>query len=299
MNKCSKCDKSGHDFKNCKNPTISYGIILIKLDIEEKELISFIEYLTNIKKNINAINFEKYKKDSSKKNKIKYLMITRRHSLGYIEFIRGRYSVENTSGLISLFQQMTQKEIDRIGETNFDKIWNDFWNNTIRFSLHDTEYNKSKFKYIKLVNATIDLNLDFYVKNVKALYEKNEIGFAKGRKSKYKQETDMECALREFEEETGVNKENISIVSDEAIIEYMTGTNGLKYQHNYYLAIAENDCIGNIQYDEVESIYFLTFNEAIENIRPYHIEKKNIITKINYFIDQELSNFYKIKSKSE
>lgn len=292
--KCSKCNKVGHDQKKCKSPTISYGIILLKMDnnYNDKDIDSFIKYIKN---NIKNTDINKLQIDFDKKNdNFKYLMITRRHSLGFIEFIRGRYSVENTSGLISLFQQMTQEEINRIGSITFDKIWNDFWNNTIRFSLHDTEYNKSKFKYTKLVETTIELNLDFYVNNVKALYgSKNEISFPKGRKSKYKQESDMECALREFEEETGINKKNIEIICDTAIIEEMTGTNGIKYQHNYYLAIAKNDYIEKIQYDEVANIYYFNYSQAIENVRPYHNEKKAIITKINSLIDQELSNFKK------
>ena len=30
INYCSNCGKSGHIYKNCKNPIISYGIMLFK-----------------------------------------------------------------------------------------------------------------------------------------------------------------------------------------------------------------------------------------------------------------------------
>ena len=32
---CTNCGKSGHNYKNCKNPIISYGIMLFKYELEE------------------------------------------------------------------------------------------------------------------------------------------------------------------------------------------------------------------------------------------------------------------------
>ena len=49
------------------------------------------------------------------KNSIKFLMIRRKNTLGYIEFIRGRYNIDNIDGIIFLFRQMTPLEIKKIG----------------------------------------------------------------------------------------------------------------------------------------------------------------------------------------
>ena len=49
---CSNCGKAGHNYKNCKNPIISYGIMLFRYDIDifklllvqRKDSISYIEF---------------------------------------------------------------------------------------------------------------------------------------------------------------------------------------------------------------------------------------------------------------
>ena len=60
---CSNCANIGHLFHNCKYPITSVGIIVYR---------------------INNIN-----------NKIEYLMIRRKDTIGYIEFIRGKYPLNN------------------------------------------------------------------------------------------------------------------------------------------------------------------------------------------------------------
>ena len=41
----------------------------------------------------------------------KFLMIRRKKTLGYIEFIRGRYDTENVESYTTLFEQMVISEI--------------------------------------------------------------------------------------------------------------------------------------------------------------------------------------------
>ena len=55
---CKNCGKRGHHIRDCISPKCSYGIIL-------------------------------YKK---KKTQFELLMIRRRHTLGFVQFIRGRYN---------------------------------------------------------------------------------------------------------------------------------------------------------------------------------------------------------------
>ena len=58
---CNNCGKQGHLFHQCKLPITSYGIILFR------------------------------KSESG----LQYLMIRRKDSFGYIDFIRGKYSPYN------------------------------------------------------------------------------------------------------------------------------------------------------------------------------------------------------------
>ena len=63
------------------------------------------------------------------------------------------------------------------------------------------------------------------------------------------------------------------------IKENLVGTNGINYLHNYFLAILNTDKINNIDSNnrEIGNINVMTYNECIENIRPYHINKLKII----------------------
>ena len=61
INICNNCGKQGHSFNQCKLPIISYGIILFRSSVRGLE----------------------------------FLMIRRKDSFGYIDFISGKYSPYN------------------------------------------------------------------------------------------------------------------------------------------------------------------------------------------------------------
>ena len=91
--RCSNCDELGHIVRFCDKPIKSYGIILYRL--------------------------------CKKTNKINYVMICRKHSIGYIEFIRGNYKIDNIHYLHTIFDSMTEKELHTIQTLSFKELWND------------------------------------------------------------------------------------------------------------------------------------------------------------------------------
>ena len=138
------------------------------------------------------------------------------------------------------------------------------------------------------------MDLKFYVNNIKSHFDMAEWGFPKGRK--VKGETDLQCAIREFTEETGLSENDINILLNiKTIIEDLTGTNGIKYRHIYYLAELKTN---NLNIDthlplsiEIGNIGFFTFENAMTKIREYHIERKKILTNIyTYYINLLLQN---------
>ena len=74
---CNNCGKSGHSFNQCKYPITSIGIIIFNHD---------------------------------DKNNIKYLMIRRKDSLGYVDFMRGKYPIDNSNYLLNIIDEMTLYE---------------------------------------------------------------------------------------------------------------------------------------------------------------------------------------------
>jgi len=275
---CTNCNKKGHVYKNCLEPIISNGIIGIYIDNFD------IENFENLEKYINLnlypslklrknSNFE-YKKLFNENSNIKFLMIQRKNSLGYLEFIRGRYDETNNQNINYIFEQMTQNEIHDILTKEFDFLWNDLWDvNNIKNKNHYKEYMTSRQKFYEL-----KLNKSDIINNLKPKYLYNEWGFPKGRRELY--ESDIICAIREFEEETNIKENMYNLLeSCSKIKENLVGTNGINYLHNYFLAILNTDKINNIDSNnrEIGNINVMTYNECIENIRPYHINKLKII----------------------
>ena len=278
---CNNCDKPGHEYKHCQQPVTSWGVILIKLDKGLKA--DHTE--TNIKMKgfcIKPRDFRDLELISLYMGAIQFLMVRRKHSLGYIEFMRGRYKPDNVDGINFLFQQMTPTEIKQIGTTKFSELWNEMWGGDerkIKFLEKEFEMSESKFNQLKEC-IDVDLGLDFYVNNVVPNYKTQEWGFPKGRRSR--NETVEECALREFSEETGINLSDIKIIDEiEPIEENLIGTNGIKYRHIYFVAELINDIKIELKDNgEIGDIGFFSYNDAISMIREYHLDKRDIILNL-------------------
>jgi 8-oxo-dGTP pyrophosphatase MutT (NUDIX family) len=90
--------------------------------------------------------------------------------------------------------------------------------------------------------------------------------------------------LREFEEETGISQNKISVIENVLPFEEIfIGTNHKSYKHKYFLAyMSENDePLTNFQVTEVSKLQWKTLDECLASIRPYNLEKKGLITNIN------------------
>ena len=253
---CTNCGRKGHNFKVCKDPITSLGIILIKFqnNLSGYNLDLGLNHGSNHKISIhmNAIrarNNDDIMLFSKINQNITFLMIRRKHTLGYIEFIRGRYRPDNLDGIIFLFQQMTQDEINKLGKFTFDELWNEFWGGVggDKKNSYEQEYQQSKNYFTKLKNNETELGLSFFINNVIPSWNEPEWGFPKGRRNK--NERDIDCAKREFEEETSMNSQDYEILDNiEPLIEDLVGTNGISYRHIYYVAVSKNNNISCLNF---------------------------------------------------
>lgn len=302
---CNNCGGKRHDSKKCTEPVISLGIILFKLNIKNFNFIDCID------KNIMTIPMNCIRAKDSKdvelfskiNNNILFLMIRRKHTVGYIEFIRGKYKYDNIDGIIFLFQQMTQEEIQKIRDAynstdsdrkikSFEDLWNDFWGEHDN-KKYEQDYQKSKENFNKLKNNT-QLGLDFFASNIKPSFHEAEWGFPKGRRNR--NETDIDCAKREFQEETGLLPEDYCVLKNiNPLVEDFIGTNGIKYRHIYYIAISTSNKLVNIETEtqelEIGAIDYFNYYDALKLIRPHHICRKETLTKLYNFIQNSIITY--------
>ena len=90
---CNNCGKQGHTFKQCKNPITSFGVIIFRIHQNQRQ----------------------------------YLMIRRKDTLGYIDFMRGKYSMSNQNYILNMFKQMTVQEKHKLMTYTFEELWKDLW----------------------------------------------------------------------------------------------------------------------------------------------------------------------------
>lgn len=285
-NYCSNCAKFGHVNKKCKEPVTSIGIICVSiknLPIIHQNFKKFIKEKYIEIDNYNFSNINNIDKLDFFKNNINFLMIRRKHSLSYIEFIRGKYQINNIEKLKKYFSHMSPSEIDNIKKLDFNYLWNNLWGKTASYKIFQKEYKNSKNNFNKLILLDIMKEL----LNIKPIYDCPEWGFPKGRRDGF--EKNLDCAIREFCEETNldINKLNL-LPKSECIYEEYFGTNGIKYRHIYYLSLAEPDLFEkNISDDfdnyEVSQMGWISWKNAINLIRPYYYEKIKIVNQ-TYFL---------------
>ncbi len=272
---CANCGYKGHVFKECYEPVTSFGIICYRWVYEKKDdfvLDNFLQKITT---------------PTTDYPIVKFLMIQRKDTMGFIDFMRGKYN--NYQSILILFNEMTNEEKYRLQTCNFDELWDKLWIN------HNNKYYKNE--YDKAKRKFNNVNIDMYISVSDKLYNFQEFGFPKGRRNI--KESNLECAKREFFEETGYSFSQYTILNDTPFEENFIGTNGIKYRHVYYLARLNNNSlqpkvdISNLnQIEEVQNIGFFSFSDCQNLIRPYDIAKKKILLKVYDYINDIKYRYY-------
>ena len=242
MNKiCRNCGTIGHIYKNCLKPITSYGIILV-----------------NTKKDI------------------KYLLIQRKNTIAFSEFVFGKYSLNNIKYLNIMFNRMSITELELIkNKPNFDLLWNKIYNT-------HNNYNKN-------IISKYQIFIERYSNFLKEFKPNNDIQeceweFPKGRRNN--NESDLECACREFEEETNIDISQMKITNNKFYEQFKSCNNNV-YLHVYYLAYLKNF---NLVLDkkpcsEINQVKWLSLNEGINKIRSYSKEKIKVLKDIDKFLN--------------
>jgi len=226
---CINCGFNGHTSKNCNFPITSFGIILYKRTPES----------------------------------LKYLMVQRKDSLCYTELIRGKYDLKNVQYILKLFSNITPDEKEAIANSSFDTLWDTMWVNNRNsmkreFTQSKIRFNKLKMGYyIRKNEKIVHIDIHYLINNSTSLPER-EWEFPKGRRKLY--ETDLNCAIREFEEETAIHRNTITLDPQlKQFEELFVGNNKFRYRNVFYIASYDRDNLNESffnkqNYDQVKEI---------------------------------------------
>lgn len=283
---CSNCGKPGHIVKKCDEPITSVGIVCFKLNklIYEK----FIQNLSNISYyNLSHMILNNIHMFNNYNNMIEFMLVKRRYSLNYIEFIRGKYDPYDMERIENIFSLMSTSEVEMIKTKEFNYLWNNLWTKNAHKKKYLAELNQSKEKF--------NIVKSYDMEKFKSEYNETEWEIPKGRKNT--SEKNIECAIREFKEETNISHDDYIIINCvDPIHDNFIGTNGLHYRHIFYTSLF-NDNNDNIHQsindnihqsinhnNEIELVQWCKWSELNDMIRPYNNNKINIFTNMLIFI---------------
>lgn len=262
---CVNCGGPGHVYRTCNHPIISYGFIVFRKNVLH--------------------------------NTDEFLMVQRKDSLSYVEFIRGKYDVNNITYLLSLISNMTVIERDRISTQSFLDLWKDMW---CKYDDSDKNYNrefheaKNKFNCLKkgffiqyLHGEIVFFDIQYCLNKSICKYEDTEWGFPKGRRNV--NESDLNCALREFREETGLDPKCLVSFDLKPFEETFSGSNKKRYKHIYYIAEVKKEIfVGKPSNREIKDIKWFSYEEAQNHIRPINVERKELLRRVQSVISKKI-----------
>lgn len=260
---CLNCGIYGHTARVCNFPVTSYGLICFK-----------------------KIH-----------NEINYIMIQKKDTISYIEFIRGKYDINNLSYLIMLFSNMTYQEKQQLNTHDFKKIWGNLWSNTSNDSKFQKEYNRSLQKFNKIKKGFMLARIDGSIQHVDIKYllsvtpniAEQEWEFPKGRRKLH--ESDIDCSIREFCEEVGLYERIFIHDLNKQYEEIFQGSNNVRYRNIYYIAqfireetLIKFDCNNSQQVKEVRDVGWFSYDEVIKSMNNKSPEKIELFKRVNSII---------------
>jgi ADP-ribose pyrophosphatase YjhB (NUDIX family) len=198
---CANCGGKGHVFRECTDPIISCGVICYRV--------------------VSGVT--------------QYLVVQRKDSYAFVEFMRGKYDSANKDYISQMFGGMTPEERLLISRNKFDSLWNILWNGFSKAKSRP-EYEDAARKFGVLKAGAIGYDIvSLMNESEDSVRAEPEWGFPKGRRN-ISTEPDTDCAVREMNEETGVEKANIVLDDVAPFEETFMGNNGIWYRHVYCLA---------------------------------------------------------------
>lgn len=278
---CINCNKEGHFYRECKDPITSFGIIAFNKKCNVNSIGPIISENRYTCKNKLHIDIYPTNTIDSSNDELCYFMIQRKDTNSYVDFIRGKYPQDNQQHeMLKIYlQEMTCEERLRLKTMTFDDLWELLWLQNKDTIAYINAYNDAKKKFMLL-------HVQELLNDTNCNWTSPEWSFPKGKKNL--KENPIQCAIREFKEETSFKTCDFQLIPSKPIIESFIGTNGVAYKHVYYLAQMNSKSIpvlNNENISEVSNFGWFTYEKIMKLIRPYDTEKKNIITLVRNILE--------------
>lgn len=277
---CSNCNGRGHLFRECKKPIQSNGMLAWTLRPVTTEAQRLLDEDTEFSKMATpAMQEQKFLQWMRKLYRtggfeLGVCLIQRRHTISFEAFVRGKYN--DRAELEIHKERLTVAERHSIRTKSWEGLYRQV------MSDKDARYMHREKRRAKMLYDSI--NIDEFL-NGETVFEEPSWEFPKGRR--FVHETDRQCALREFEEESGVPTADVLLL-DKWCEEEFCGTNKRMYRNKYYIAFVHPKTDGPFidrnntgQTSEVANTAWFLYKDANAILRPFH-EEKRVALKTSY-----------------
>lgn len=168
------------------------------------------------------------------------VLVRGRYSDEYAEFVHGRYSRKNIRGMSALFDAMSVNERLDVYSLDFSQMWYRIWLTAERRELYNKKLAKFQTSWMRDDSGEQLRQLVMASSTDPGARHHNDSGvrweFPKGKRTSNR-EPDLNCAVREFEEETGIAKRDYQILPGfKRRVSHVHM--GVRYVNVYYVAIA-------------------------------------------------------------
>jgi 8-oxo-dGTP pyrophosphatase MutT (NUDIX family) len=279
---CTNCGVQGHHYKQCTAPITSYGILAFRINKPSWNQAA-------------ALAKDEWDCSGIPDQSLEYLLIQRKDSIGYIELLRAKYKLTDLDYIRQQIAGTTAAERHALIHSPFYDLWTGLWGpmTNVENRQYKQEYEQAKSKFELLRDGVaiggLAVTLADLIATTPLEWDTPEWGFPKGRRNAF--ESDFQCALREFTEETGLTANQIRIFENmEPIRESFIGNNAIHYCHVYYLAWVSNNVDVRMKTEhphmsrEIGGIGWFSQDEAFKRIRPTNIEKREILLRACLFL---------------
>ena len=283
---CIRCGIEGHTCKVCYGPITSFGLIVYG---KRKNLVNVGEMYSNtfnytckyehVQDDEKYCIFNTLEKNKQYDNQEEYhfLLVERKDTISFIALIQGVYNDSEPERSIQItrhIQNLTCEERYKLENFSWDQLW------------EIAGSNKNKLVFEKKFN---ELNISNFLRNSTCKFTNAMYLMPKGRLKV--NESTRDAAIREFSEETGYTKNDITLLDCIPFVENFTGINGKKYRNVYYIAKIKKNATINVplhdiqeQSKEVRNVGWFKLNECFHRIRD--LCKKRILYNASQFIQQ-------------
>jgi len=216
------------------------------------------------------------------KHEIRYQIQQRRDSISFQEYIKDALPESEIEMHIGLMSKDERKRcVDYYLKDDFQSIWDDLWiNHKSRMYKNDIE------RCCKAFKRNMERYVELFLDETKGA-DGNSWGFAKGRR--HYNESERDCAFREFEEETTISKNIMQALRIPPYEELYIGTDKKLYRTVLYPAyipyipeIHIKNTPDNIRKtyisEEVSDIKWLTYSECLQVLDS---RKTDILKRLN------------------